>query len=279
MAIDETQNKVQKLSNQIASLNEKQLLAAQLQLKDNKCPVCDSKVEKLNPLFEEKHLREELVLIQEKIVDTKKEQKMYTEKKTEFVKKLQKARDSEAVLKAHSIKNEEELKIIKEEIELKKKNVQNIPTFSNSNLLEISQIDSHSKTIFNYILKLEKEVKGFDEVEFSILKNSIDEKQTKLSQIDQQFGAIIETISKNEEKIKKINTTINELKTVKEYMVDLDSIQSNIFSRDGTVATSLRSWALNTISVKASEFLTLLNTKIQRMQLTEKSRDIGITCY
>jgi exonuclease SbcC len=53
----------------------------------------------------------------------------------------------------------------------------------------------------------------------------------------------------------------------------------NIFSRDGPVATSLRSWALNTISAKASEYLTLLNTKIQRIALSEKSRDISIACF
>jgi len=41
----------------------------------------------------------------------------------------------------------------------------------------------------------------------------------------------------------------------------------------------LSSWALNTISVKASEYLILLNTKIQRISLAEKSRDIGITCF
>ena len=45
------------------------------------------------------------------------------------------------------------------------------------------------------------------------------------------------------------------------------------------MATSLRSWALNTISVKASEYLALLNTKIQRIFLSEKIRDVVITCY
>jgi exonuclease SbcC len=140
-------------------------------------------------------------------------------------------------------------------------------------------MDSHSKIIFENISKLEEDVKGFDESEFTNLKNSINEKQTNLSQIDQQLGAITEKISKNEEQLKIIQKAITELKTVKEYMVQLDSIQSNIFSRDGPVATSLRSWALNTISAKASEYLTLLNTKIQRMQLSEKARDITITCY
>ncbi|HUT06640.1 MAG TPA: SMC family ATPase [Nitrosopumilaceae archaeon] len=278
-AVEETQNKIQELSNQVASLKEKLVLAAKLQLQDNKCPVCDSEVEKLNPLFQEEHLKEELVSIQAQIVSTKKEQEMYTKKRLEFAGKLQNARDAEAILKAYSINNEEELKKIKEEIEVKKTNVQKIPFASNNNLLEIAQIDSHSKTIFENISKLEEETKGFDENKFIDLKNSINKRQAKLSEIDQQLGAIMGKISKNEEQVKIFQKAITELKTVKEYMVQLDSIQSNIFSRDGSVATSLRSWALNTISTKASEYLTLLNTKIQRIQLSEKARDITINCY
>ncbi|MDH3611000.1 MAG: SMC family ATPase [Nitrosopumilus sp.] len=278
-ALEGVQKKIQELSNKAASLKEKLVLAATLQLHDNKCPVCDSEVEKLNPLFQEEHLKEELVVIQKQIVASKNEQEMYTNKRLEFVRKLQNARDAEALLKAHSITNEAELKKIKEELEIKKINVQKIPFSSNGNLLEISQIDSHAKTIFENISKLEGEVKGFEENKFRKLKNSINEKQTQLSEIDQQLGAVMEKISKNETQIKTIQKAIIELKTVKEYMVQLDSIQSNVFSRDGSVATSLRSWALNTISIKASEYLTLLNTKIQRIQLSEKLRDITITCY
>jgi exonuclease SbcC len=279
LALDGAYKKIQDLSNKVASLKEKQILAGKLQLKDNKCPVCDSEVEKLNPLFQEEHLREELVSIKEQMDSTTKEQEMYNKKKVEFKQKLQNARDAEATLKAHSIRNEEELKKIKEEIQVKKTNVQKIPATTKDNLLEIAQIDSHAKIIFENILKLEGETKGFDENEFVHLKNSINEKQTKLSQLDQMLGGIMEIISKNENQIKIIQKAIIELKIVKEYMEQLDSIQSNIFSRDGPVATSLRSWALNTISTKSSEYLTLLNTKIQRIQLSEKARDISITCH
>ena len=279
LAVDGTQKKIQELSNQAASLKEKQILATKLQLRDNKCPVCDSEVEKLNPLFQEEHLKEELVLIQDKIDSTKKEQQMYNDKKIEFAEKLQNSRDAEAILRAHSINNIEELKKIKEEIKVKKTNVQKIPLSSSGNLLEIAQIDSHSKTIFENISKLEEDTKGFDESEFANLKDSINEKQVDLSQIDQQLGAVTEKISKSEEQIKIIQKAVTELKNVKEYMNQLDSIQSNVFNRDGSVATSLRSWALNTISSKASEYLALLNTKIQRIQLSEKARDITITCH
>ncbi|MCV0431603.1 SMC family ATPase [Nitrosopumilus sp.] len=277
-ALEDTLNKIQNMKNQTASLKEKQLLASKLQLKDHKCPVCDSKVEKLNPLFQEEHLHQELESLQEQIISKEKEHQMYNQKRKEFLEKLQSARDAEATLKAHSINSKEELDKIQEEVKTKKQNIQKIPATGSTNLIEISHIDSHAKIIFENISELELEVKGFDEQEFLNLKQTVNQKQMELSQIDQQIGAILEKISKGREQIKTIENAITELKIVKEYVTNLEEIQNNVFSRDGPVATSLRSWALNAISAKASEYLALLNTKIQRIQLTEKARDISIIC-
>ena len=275
-AIEDTMKKIQEMTNQIASLKEKLILAAKLQLKDNKCPVCDSNVDKLNPLFQEEHLKEEINSLQDQIFSKGKEKEMYNKKRADFSEKLQSARDAEATLRAHSISNKEELLKIQEDVNLKK---QKIPLTINNNLVEIAQIDSHAKMIFENIIKLEEETKGFDESVFVELKNSVETKQRSLSQADQQLGAIIEKISKSEEEIVKIKKASEELLTVKDYMSGIEQIQTNVFNRDGPVATSLRSWALNTISAKASEYLALLNTKIQRIHLTEKTRDISITCY
>src|SRR3990170_3415582 len=229
--IIDSQKKIQQLTNQKISLIEKQSLATKLQLKDNKCPVCDSTVDKLNPLFQEKHLKEEIATIEK-------------------------------------------------EIELKKKNTQKIPlTITSGNLMEVADLDSHTKMLFNSISKLEEETKGFDETEFKNLKSSMNNMQTNLSQIDQKLGAISENINKNESQIKIIENVISELRVVRNYSEELNSIQTNVFNRDGPVATSLRSWALNTISIRASEYLTLLNTKIQRILLKEKTRDVIITCF
>jgi len=277
-AVDETLNTIQGMKSKTASLNEKQLLASKLQLKDNKCPVCDSSVEKLNPLFQEEHLEQELESLHEQITAKEKEYQMYNQKRKEISEKLQFSRDAEATLKAHFINSKEELIKIQENVKTKKQSIQKIPGISNTNLIEISQIDSHAKMIFQNISKLEADTKGFDEQEFLNLKKSVNEKQMELSGIDQQIGAILEKISKGSEQIKIIENAISELQVVKEYVTNLDKIQNNIFSRDGPVATSLRSWALNAISAKASEYLSLLNTKIQRIQLTEKARDISIIC-
>ena len=279
LAVEGTQKKIQELTGQVASLKEKQALAEKIQLKDNRCPVCDSKVEKLTPLFQEEHLKQEIQFLKEQMIATEKERIMYNQKRIEFSQKLQNARDAEATLKAHSIKDQEDIRKIQEEIKLKKGNIQKNSLFINGNLLEISQIDSHAKMIFENITKLEHEIKGFNEKEFVNLKETINEKQTDLSQVDQNLGAVTEKIVKYEEQIELIQNVVSKLKVVKKYVNELDTIQMNIFSRDGSVATSLRSWALNTISTKSSEYLTLLNTKIQRISLSEKARDISITCY
>ena len=279
LAVEGTQKKIQELTGQVASLKEKQALAEKIQLKDNRCPVCDSKVEKLTPLFQEEHLKQEIQFLKEQMIATEKERTMYNQKRIEFSQKLQNARDAEATLKAHSIKDQEDIRKIQEEIKLKKGNIQTIPLSVNGNLLEISQIDSHAKMIFENITKLEHEIKGFNEKEFENLKESINKKQTDLSQVDQNLGAVTEKITKYEEQIELMQNVVSKLKVVKKYVNELDTIQMNIFSRDGPVATSLRSWALNTISTKSSEYLTLLNTKIQRISLSEKARDISITCY
>ena len=275
-AVEDTLRKIQEMTNQIASLEEKQILASKLQLKDNKCPVCDSIVEKLNPFFQEEHIKEEIVKLQENIKLKEKERDTYTQKKKEFLKKVQKTRDAEATLRAHSINTKEELMEIQRETQIQKVK---LPMINNNDLKEISQIDDHSKVIFENILKLEVDTKGFSEKEFLNLKNTISEKQTSLSQMDQQIGGILEKIDKAKRQIETIQKVILELKIVKKYVSKLDKVQTNIFSRDGSVATSLRSWALNSISVKASEYLSFLNTKIQRIALSEKARDVSITCY
>ena len=275
-AVEETLKKMQEMSSQIASLKEKQILASKLQLKDNKCPVCDSTVEKLNPFFQEEHIKDEIIRLQEDVKLKEKERDMYTQKRKEFLEKVQKTRDAKATLRAHSINNEEELIKIQKETRIQK---EKLPLLNNNDLKQISQIDNHAELIFQNISKLEVETKGFNEKEFLNLKKTIIEKQTIVSQIDQQMGGVLEKIDKAKKQIETIQKSILELKKVKEYILRLDKIQMNIFSRDGSVATSLRSWALNSISVKASEYLSYLNTKIQRIALSEKARDVSIACY
>ena len=271
-AVEETLKKIQHISNQIASLKEKQILASKLQLKDNKCPVCDSTVEKLNPFFQEEHIKDEIIKLQQDIKLKEKERDMYTQKRKEFLEKVQKTQGAEATLRAHSINAREELIKIQKETQIQK---EKLALTNDSDLKQISQIDNQAKLIFENILKLELETKDFREEEFLNLKKTIMEKQSELSQIDQEMGRMLEKIDLAKKEINEIKKIISELKQVREYILKLEKIEKNIFNKKGSVATSLRSWALNSISLKASEYLSSLNTKIQRISLSEKD----ITCY
>ncbi len=278
--IESITKKIQQNSLQIERLKEQQALASKLKLKNDKCPVCDSKVDHLNPLFQVEHLKQEMSILSKEIKNLEKEEEFAQDQKNSISRKFEQAIIAESTLQAHSVKNSKELDGIKQKILKQKNNIQKIPiTLNTGKLMEMSSIDSHAKVLYDKISLLEKETSGFNPEEFSNLKNSYEEKRRKLSEIDQQFGAIIEKIKNSQEQVIKKNNILNELKQVKQYVSELDEIHQNIFNRDGSVATSLRSWALKTISEKASEYLTMMNTKIQRIFLSEKTRDVSISCF
>lgn len=278
--IESITKKIQQNSLQIERLKEQQALASKLELKNDKCPVCDSKVDHLNPLFQVKHLKQEMLSLGKEIKNLEKEEELALDEKNSISRKLEQAIKAESTLQAHSIKNSKELDGIKQKIVKQKNSIQKIPiTLNTGKLMEVSSIDSHAKMLYDKISLLEKETHGFNPEEFSNLKNSYEKKRRELSEIDQQFGAVVEKIKNGQDQVVKKNNTLDELKLVKQYVLGLDEIHQNIFNRDGSVATSLRSWALKTISEKASEYLTMMNTKIQRIFLSEKTRDISISCY
>ncbi len=280
LAIKETGKKIQKYQMGIVSLKEQLSLAKKLQLENGKCPVCDSNVDHLNPLFQEKHLTDEQNNIKKKIVVLENQHEMYEKKKQDFSNVFQQIIENEATLRAHSINDKNEIYTLKKEISLQKITIQKIPININSGLLlEVASIDSHAKLLYEQIMELENETKNFNENSFSILRNSLEIKQQELSETDQKLGGILEKIRNSKEFVDKNTLIVKELVFVKDYVSQINEIQENLFNRDGSVATSLRSWALHTISAKASEYLDMLNTKIQRIELSEKTRDVSITCY
>ncbi len=274
------QKEIRKLSEKLGKLGGQEELAVKLKLKGGRCPVCNSAVDNLNPQFQEAHIREEITRMQENIASLIKTEKDTLEAKHELEMRYQKVLKAENTLRAHTVQNPKDLVNLKEEISRLKNSVQKIPANidSSGNLLYLA-IDSHSQTLLETISTLQKETKGFDLTEFKNLKAAFEQTRKSISNTDQQLGAIAQKLESAKEQQKKISQTLEALALVKQYVLQLDSIKNQIFNRDGAVATSLRSWALSLISEKASEYLAAFNVKIQRVLLTEKTRDVGISCY
>ena len=284
-------NKIQKelsvIESELSDLEKKQVrleeheeLAEKLVLKDGKCPVCDSTVDHLKPLFQKKHIEDEIKEIEKEIEKLENKKDELEQNIDSLSDALEESKKAETILSTYKIKNESELDGIAAEIKAKVKQMQKIPiTINSGQLVEASSLDSHAKTIYENIVSLEKSTSGFDQQEF--LKNieSRDSSMTRLSQINQEYGEISGNIKKAKMELEKLDSTLTELKHVKGYVTELEQIQENVYNRDGPVGKSLRSWSLEIISQKASEYLEKLNTKIQRISLSEKTRDVDISCY
>ena len=254
--------------------------ANRLELKDGKCPVCDSKVDHLNPLFQKEHLEEEIKRLDGKISQTKEKQVELEDSIEKINDELREAENADIKLKTHNISTETELEEIAATIKEKVKKIKNIPiTINSSQLLEASSIDAHAKMKYEKILQIEKTTSGFNQEEFLLKKKDLIQNRDRLRQIDQEFGAISNRIENAEQQLERNRIILDELHNVRKYVIELENIQKNVYSIDGPVAKSLRSWALDIISEKASEYLEKLNTKIQRISLSQKTRDVNITCY
>ncbi|MDE1829001.1 MAG: SMC family ATPase [Thaumarchaeota archaeon] len=268
------------VSNKIAKIKGQQEIADKLQLVDGKCPVCDSKVDQINPLFEQEHLRKELDTLTKQLEVLAKEEVSIHTKKKEIDLKLHQIVKAEGVLSSNSIKSQEDLARLKEEISSLQSSVREV-SFDVSTTGNMTQfaIDENSTNAIKTISSLMEETRDFDAIKFRELKARLEQQRTLISNLDQEIGATTTRLKLRREEVEKISTVLEELQHVRRYVSTLETIRSQIYNRDGPVATSLRSWALGTISQKASEYLTTFNVKIQRIILEDKARDIGITCY
>jgi len=261
-------------------LEEHEELAEKLILKDGKCPVCDSTVDHLKPLFQKKHIEDEIDGIEKKVAELENKKEELEQNDVTLTNDLEEIKKAETILSTHKIKNESQLAEISAEIKVKVKQMQKIPlTIIPGQLVGVANLDSHAKTIYESILSLEKSTSGFDQQELQKNIESRAYSMTRLTQINQEYGEISGNIKKAKMELEKLGSMLTELKHVGEYVMELEHIQENVYNRDGPVGKSLRSWSLEIISQKASEYLERLNTKIQRISLSEKTRDVNISCY
>ena len=235
-----------------------------------------SKLESETKGFDKAKFDEKIKGLNDSIKSKKEERKAKDEEKIEFTNELDKIRDAETILDTHKIKTEEQLLAIQSDTESKEKKLE---LAKSEKLEQRSQIDEHAKKIFDSISKLESETKGFDKAKFDEKIEKLEEKRDDKTNNVKNWGVVDYQEQTAKNAIAETKESILELEKVKNYISRLDNIQKHVFSRDGSVATSLRSWALNSISIKASEYLSVLNTKIQRIALSEKARDVSIACH
>ena len=90
-------------------------VADKLELKDGKCPVCNTTgIKHLDPLYQKEHVEEKIKMLSEEIVNLQKKKSELEDSIEESTYKLKEAENANMKLKAHDISSETELKHIAE---------------------------------------------------------------------------------------------------------------------------------------------------------------------
>lgn len=247
---------------------------------EGKCPVCNSPVTKVNEMFDVAHIQSEIKRkidersrLQLAKLDLKKEE-------THLLEVNKKIAASEKLLLSNSISSLDDVLRIEGELAKKKDRISKLPT----EILRIDDplhlsIDDVSMSLAEEIVAIKELIKSFSPAQYNNAKEEKIGLLGRLENAHKKIGGYQHTIEEAKKVIDSSNKVIEQLQRASEFVKILEKIRSTVFHRDGTVGKSIRSWAIKVISEKASEYASLFNIGISRIELAEGAREIAITCY
>jgi DNA repair protein SbcC/Rad50 len=256
--------------------------AKRMEIKDGgKCPVCGSIVPiKINKLFDAVTIQLE---IKQKMINREKmlAEKVCLKREEKIMEAREKRIESaEGFLASNCINVQQDIINLESQLQCTKNDLVKIPEI----LIKINnprelEIDNFSKSLIDKITELRENIEGLKMQEYTDSKLRRTRFSNQLVDINTKIGGIQIVIEECKKTIKTSNKILFELESAVGLLDDLETIRQRVFSRDGPVALSLRSWALKVLSIKASEYLSMFSIGISRIDLAEKARDVQIVCY
>ena len=256
--------------------------AKRMEIKDGgKCPVCGSLVPiKINKLFDAVTIQLE---IKQKMINREKmlAEKVCLKREEKIMEAREKRIESaEGFLASNCINEDQDIINLESQFQCTKNDLVKIPEI----LIKINnprelEIDNFSKSLIDKITELRENIEGLKMQEYTDSKLRRTRFSNQLVDINTKIGGIQIVIEECKKTIKTSNKILFELESAVGLLDDLETIRQRVFSRDGPVALSLRSWALKVLSIKASEYLSMFSIGISRIDLAEKARDVQIVCY
>jgi DNA repair protein SbcC/Rad50 len=280
---EELNKNINELEGEIGKLNGFTECAKKIQINDGKCPVCNSKITMINDMFDISHIKKELEKKhKEKISITSNLTKLNTEE-LNLRKKEKNIISSEKILSSYDIPLDYNINGLEDKILSLNEDYQilfklNFNNFGNTDLL-LFKVDDYSANLIDTIINMKKDLVDID---INVLKQKKITKNKLASEyidIQNQKAILEKTISDLEIEIIEFDKLVSELYSASIFISELEKIRSMVFNRDGVVSSSLRTWALNLISNKSSDYINTFNVGISKISLIEKPREIKVLCY
>ena len=280
--IEETENRIVSNERENGRLNGVLECAKRIEIRDDgTCPLCGSPVQvEIQNIFDLKIIETE---IRRKIEERK---KLLIEKvglKTEekfMEEKEKKIESAEMFLASTCIEGSKSILDLESELERGKSDLLRIPEI----LTKINDprqlvIDDFSKSLVDNIIDLRSQTKGLKMQDYTNSKLKKTKLSNELLDLNAKLGGIEVIIRECKNTIDTSSKILLALEDAVELLNNLEKIRSKVFNRDGPVALRLRSWVLKVLSAKASEYLSMFKIGISKIELTEKARDVQVTCY
>jgi exonuclease SbcC len=145
--------------------------------------------------------------------------------------------------------------------------------------LSAYKVDEYSSDLIDKIANLRDDVVDVDSNLFQQKKITKNKVSNDLIELHKDRAVLEKTIIDLEKETSLTDSLISKIESVSRFIDDLEKIRSRVFNRDGIVSSSLRTFAMNLISLKASEYIQIFNVGLSRISLIEKPREIKIVCY
>ena len=281
--LDELNSKVIKVEGEIGKLKGFTECAQKIQIKDGKCPVCNSEIISLNQMFDISHINFELnKKIKEKQVLLSEISKLNKEE-MEFKRKEKNIISAERTLLNYDFDINGSIDTLEHKLENLKKDHQSLSKLKLDTLININlsayKLDEYSANLIDIIQNMRNDVIEVDLNSYQQKKLTKNKLSVEMVNIHNQKAILEKTVVDIQRENSEFRTLITELSSAAKFISDLENIRSTVFNRDGIVSSSLRTRALNLISAKASEYINIFNVGLSKITLIEKPREIKVICY
>lgn len=279
--MEEVHRQLEKSESEAGKLQGLLECSDRIKIVDGKCPVCNSAVSKVNEMFDSAHIRQEAKRIANEKSRLQAEKLDLKKEELKLAEEGKRVAAAEAFLASNCIHDIKDVEKLEAEIAPKKQVVSRLPkevTKVGDDPLALA-IDDASRSFAEEIFSLREQARSFSAVQYSQAKDDKWKLLQKLQDASARLGAHEKTAQDLKSAIESDTDAAARLEHAAEIACGLERIRSLVFNRDGAVGMSLRSWALGMISKKASDYASLFNVGISRIELAEKAREIEITCY
>ena len=265
----------------LAEIRERIKISGRLELRDGRCPICDSRVESLSPMFARDHLAADKSRAEAEIAGHKKAADGAAARITQLERLERLVAESDATLRAHSVSSASDI----EAMEARAGDLGAARDLADACIAgdwrQAAKMDDQGRAHCTALSRLEPLLPGDGDPGIEEIRVEHDNAVRRLDDATSEHGAAKSRAEDLESRIDGGKKLLAGLEKARAYVARIEAMRQ-VFSRDGAVSASMRSWALTTISEACTRYLEVLDTRIRRVTLAEKSdklRSVVLTCH